>query len=55
VRLDQLKPDDIRTAVSILPDYARQHNAPYTMLNDLQPNAPELTQALEKSTLLSAS
>jgi glycerol-1-phosphate dehydrogenase [NAD(P)+] len=54
VRLDQLKADDIRAAVNTLPNFVRQHNAPYTMLNDLQPNAPELTQALEKITLLSA-
>jgi glycerol-1-phosphate dehydrogenase [NAD(P)+] len=55
VRLDQLKPDDIRAAVNTLPDYARQQKAPYTILNDLQSNSPELAQALERSTLLAKS
>jgi glycerol-1-phosphate dehydrogenase [NAD(P)+] len=53
VRLDRLERAEIRAAVNSLPDYAREHNAPYSILNDLKSNSPELTQALEKSTLLS--
>lgn len=53
VRLDQLKSYEIRSTVNTLPDYVWQQNAPFTILNDLKPNSPELTQALEKSTLLS--
>jgi glycerol-1-phosphate dehydrogenase [NAD(P)+] len=52
VRLDQLKSYEIRSTVNTLPDYVWQHNAPFTILNDLKSNSPELTQALEKSTLL---
>jgi glycerol-1-phosphate dehydrogenase [NAD(P)+] len=51
VRLDALKPDDIQAALKALPDYARQQKAPYCILNELQPNSPEITQALSKSTL----
>jgi len=52
VRLGQLKVDDIRSALNTLPDYARQVNAPYTILNDLQSNSDDLAQALAKSTLI---
>jgi glycerol dehydrogenase-like iron-containing ADH family enzyme len=51
VRLTQLKPDDIRATVNALPDYVKQHQTPYTILNDVQPNSDDVTQALEKSTL----
>jgi glycerol-1-phosphate dehydrogenase [NAD(P)+] len=54
VRLDQIKPQDVRAAFNTLPDYARQHNLPYSMLNDLQSNADALAQALAKSTLIPA-
>ncbi len=54
VRLDQLKHEDIRAIFNTLPDYARQHNAPYTILNDLQPNSDELAQAMTKSTLFTS-
>ncbi|MEP7289161.1 MAG: iron-containing alcohol dehydrogenase [Chloroflexota bacterium] len=51
VRLDRLKADDIRAAVNALPDTVKKNDAPYSILNDLAPNAPELEQALNKSTL----
>jgi glycerol dehydrogenase-like iron-containing ADH family enzyme len=51
VRLTQLKPDVIRATVSALPEYVKQHQTPYTILNDLQPDSADTAQALEKSTL----
>jgi glycerol dehydrogenase-like iron-containing ADH family enzyme len=51
VRLNQLKHEDIRGAFNTLPDFARQVNAPYSMINDLQSNSDELIQAQNKSTL----
>ncbi len=53
VRLNQLKPDDIQAALNALPDYARQQKAPYSILNDLQSNSAEITQAQTKSALSS--
>jgi glycerol-1-phosphate dehydrogenase [NAD(P)+] len=52
VRMDRLERAEIRGAVNSLPDYAREHNAPYSILNDLKSNSDELAQALTKSTLL---
>ena len=53
VRLNRLKPDDIRAAVMALPNYARDSNAPYTILNDI--SSTDLEQALTRSTLLNQS
>jgi hypothetical protein len=54
VRLDQLRHEDIRAIFNTLPDYARQHHTPYTILNDLQANSDELAQAMNKSTLFAS-
>ncbi len=51
VRLDQLKHEDTRAAIAALPEYARQQNAPYSILNDLQPSSSEIAQAQDRSTL----
>jgi glycerol dehydrogenase-like iron-containing ADH family enzyme len=52
VKLDKLTPDNIRKAVMGLPDYAKNNQLPYSMLHDLSADAPELEQALHKSTLI---
>jgi glycerol dehydrogenase-like iron-containing ADH family enzyme len=52
VRLNQLKPYEIRDTVDKLPDYAAAQDAPYTILNELKAGSPELRQALERSTLI---
>lgn len=54
VRLSQLKHEDIRGTFNTLPEYARQVNAPYSMINDLQSNSDELIQAQNKSTLFAS-
>jgi glycerol dehydrogenase-like iron-containing ADH family enzyme len=54
VRLNQLKHEDIRGAFNNLPDFARQTSAPYSLINDLQPNSDELMQAQTKSSLFSS-
>ncbi|HVO41309.1 MAG TPA: iron-containing alcohol dehydrogenase, partial [Aggregatilineales bacterium] len=45
VKLNALAPDDIRATFNALPDFARSHNAPYTVLNDLSANGKELADA----------
>jgi glycerol-1-phosphate dehydrogenase [NAD(P)+] len=52
VRLNQLKPEDIQAALNALPDYAQHQKAPYSILYEIHPNAPEITQALSRSTLV---
>jgi glycerol dehydrogenase-like iron-containing ADH family enzyme len=52
VRLGQVAAADLRDTFLALPDYARQHNAPFTLLNELSAGSDALEQALRKSTLL---
>lgn len=52
-RLNVLKAEDIRSAAKTLPDYARSHNLPYTILND-QTSTDAVNNALNKSTLIAA-
>jgi glycerol-1-phosphate dehydrogenase [NAD(P)+] len=52
VRLRQVPIDDIRATLNTLPDYAREVDAPYSILNDLQANDPKLEDALTRSGLL---
>jgi glycerol-1-phosphate dehydrogenase [NAD(P)+] len=54
VRLNRLTAENIRAAVNSLPDFVKQNDLPYTVLHDLAANAPEIEQALTKSTLLTA-
>lgn len=51
VRLTQLKTADSRETFLTLPDFARSHGMPFTMLNDLSANSEPLEQALSKSGL----
>jgi glycerol dehydrogenase-like iron-containing ADH family enzyme len=52
VRLTQLKPEDIRTTFTALPDYAREHGKPYSILNDIPAGSNDLAEALARSTLM---
>ncbi len=49
VRLGQLRPDDIRETLQNLPGYVVEHNLPYSILNDFDPN-PERVQELLETT-----
>ena len=53
VRLDVLKPADIRAAANNLADYAKDNNLPYTILNDQADNSG-VANILSKSTLITA-
>jgi glycerol-1-phosphate dehydrogenase [NAD(P)+] len=37
IRLNRLSADDIMDTLKILPDYVRQHDLPYSILNDFEP------------------
>jgi glycerol-1-phosphate dehydrogenase [NAD(P)+] len=52
VKLDKLSTDNIRAAVKSLPDYAKNNQLPYSILNDLTTDSPELEQVLHRSTLI---
>jgi len=54
VKLDSLKPEDIRAAANALPDYVKQNDVPYSLANDLNASSPETQLALDKSTLNAA-
>ncbi|GAB4573498.1 MAG: hypothetical protein Kow0077_16050 [Anaerolineae bacterium] len=47
VRLDRLNPQIVKQVVSTLPDYVLQHNLPYGILNDIDPESEAVAQALE--------
>jgi glycerol dehydrogenase-like iron-containing ADH family enzyme len=51
VRLTQIKAADLRESFLALPDYARAHNAPFTILNELSAASEPLELALMKSSL----
>jgi glycerol-1-phosphate dehydrogenase [NAD(P)+] len=47
IRLGQLKPDEVLATLKALPDYVRQHNLPYSYLNDLDPSSERVLQLLQ--------
>jgi glycerol-1-phosphate dehydrogenase [NAD(P)+] len=51
VRLGQLRPDDIRETLQILPQYVVEHNLPYTILNDFDPNSARVQELLQTTGL----
>jgi glycerol-1-phosphate dehydrogenase [NAD(P)+] len=46
IRLGQIRPDDIVETVRTLPDYVRQHDLPYTILNDTDMNSARVIELL---------
>jgi glycerol-1-phosphate dehydrogenase [NAD(P)+] len=54
IRLGQLRPDDIRDTLKMLPEYVRQHELPYSILHDLDLSS-ERAQELLASTGLDLS
>jgi glycerol-1-phosphate dehydrogenase [NAD(P)+] len=51
LKLNTLNLDEVRKTFVTLPDFVKAHNPPYTIVNDLQSNGKELTDAITKSTL----
>ena len=51
VRLGQLRPDDIRETLQNLPKYVVEHNLPYTILNDFDPNSARVQELLQTTGL----
>jgi glycerol-1-phosphate dehydrogenase [NAD(P)+] len=51
VRLGQLRPDDIRETLQNLPRYVVEHNLPYTILNDFDPNSARVQELLHTTGL----
>jgi len=54
IRLGQLKPDDIKDTIHMLPEYVNEHNLPYSILHDLDVSS-ERAQELLASTGLDIS
>lgn len=51
LRLGQLRPDDIMETLRTMPDYVKQHNLPYTILNDLDTSPANLAQIMSATGL----
>ncbi|MCA9884057.1 MAG: iron-containing alcohol dehydrogenase [Anaerolineae bacterium] len=51
VRLGQLRRDDIVETLQILPDYVKQHNLPYSIINDLDITSEEAQRLLARTGL----
>lgn len=51
IRLDQLRSDDISSTIRILPQYVRQHELPYSILNDLDVTSERVSSVLETTGL----
>lgn len=51
IRLDQLRPDDIRSTLAQMPQYVRQHNLPYSIFNDFNPLPDKIAEILAKTGL----
>jgi glycerol-1-phosphate dehydrogenase [NAD(P)+] len=51
IRLDQLKPDDVRETLSQMPDYVREHNLPYSIFNEWSSTPEKINEVLAKTGL----
>jgi len=51
IPLDRVSPNDIRDTLSILPHYVVEHNLPYSILNEFDPNPERLQQILAQTGL----
>lgn len=46
IRIEQMAPEDIRETLYQLPDYVREHQLPYSILNDFDPTPERVSQLL---------
>ncbi len=51
VRLDQVRPTDVRLVLDALPDHLDAYDFPYSILNDIDPESETVAQALEAAGL----
>lgn len=51
IRLGQLRPDDIVETIRDLPQYVKDHNLPYSILHDIDIDAPDTWEKLAKTGL----
>ena len=51
VRLDRVRPTDIRLILDHLPEHLEAHDFPYSILNDIDPESETVAQALEAAGL----
>ena len=51
LRLDRLNPQVVQQVVQDLPRYVTEHNLPYGILNDIEPESEAVATALELSGL----
>ena len=51
IRLDQLKPEDVRATLKNMPDYVRQHNLPYSIFNDINLTDEKIAEVMNKAGL----
>jgi glycerol-1-phosphate dehydrogenase [NAD(P)+] len=46
IRIEQVTPEDVRETLYQLPDYVRDHNLPYSILNDFDPTPERVSELL---------
>lgn len=51
VRLGQLRPEDIRDTIMMLPEYVVEHDLPYSILNELEPTDERVRELLQTTGL----
>ena len=51
VRLDQVRPTDVRLILDALPDHLDAYDFPYSILNDIDPDSETVAQALDAAGL----
>lgn len=51
VRLGQLRPEDIMSTLRMLPAYVKDHNMPYSILNEIDPYSDKVTNILQTTGL----
>ncbi|MEZ4669045.1 MAG: iron-containing alcohol dehydrogenase [Anaerolineae bacterium] len=51
IRLDQLKPDDVRETLSNMPNYVRDHDLPYSIFNEWAATPEKVNEVMNKTGL----
>lgn len=51
IRLDQLKPDDVRETLSNMPTYVREHDLPYSIFNEWTASPEKVNEVMNKTGL----
>jgi hypothetical protein len=51
IRLDQLKPDDVRETLRNMPNYVKQHDLPYSIFNEINLTDEKIAEVMGKAGL----